>query len=1016
MKKLIIFILVFNYAYVLIAQKPGLGVTINGGKKLTNNSMVTLAISGLYATNMKISNDASFTNAQWVPISTSSTWKLTESDGLKEVFVKFKDKAGNESSAVSSSIELDKTAPKNGKITINKDAELTNKPQVQLEISAEDADLMMVSNLSNFAGALWTPFSQTLPWTLEGLDGLKIVYIKFKDKAENISEVVNTKITLDKTPPKGTVAIQGNPKWVKSPKITLELNCPDADQMMISTIGKEWIPYEKTKEITLPEGDGHKVIYAIFMDKAHNSSATLKTEVNLKTNPPTDAKIMLDKGHKFTINKDKKIVVQLHAIGAKMMMLSNKPDFSDGATWKPFLAAIPIWVLDGEDGEKTVYAKFKDEAENESEIASAKIMLDRTPPTNTTISINNGAKGTNNTHVKVQLKATEAVGMQISTFSTFAGAPWENYSEEKQFTLVGQDGVKLIYARFRDEAGNFSTPIQASIKLDRTPPIGNTIIINNNEEWANNPNVTLTIASRDAHEMLISDNPSFEGANWEPFSTTKNFKLSGDDGIKAVGAKFRDEAGNVSAPISDNIKLSTKPPSDLKLIINDGQEFTTKKDMRVTLKLQAKNAAKMMIANSSDFDKATWLPYTSVRPLWALTPGDGEKIIYAKFMSGSGTVSEVTSSKIILDINPPSKLAFKINDGAKGTNNKEGKVKLTISAEDATEMKITDGPTFDGKNWEPYKTSKEWTLTGADGPKSLKAIFKDKAGNISATAGASIFLDRNPPAGTIEINKNLKFTTNRNVKLQIKVTEATEMTISNSSSFGSEWIPVAPKIAWELTEGDGLKAVYIKFKDAAGNISEVATNGIELDSKPPAEGTISINNNAEYCTDKTGKVMLQIKSDGAFQMKISNRSDFQGSTWITYSEAKEWLLLPGENERKVNIKFKDEAGNETTPISAIITVDFSPPTAGTLTIDKGKQFSKAKDRMVELEITSEGADEMMISNDANFSDGTWEPYAKQKNWKLTDGEGLKTVHIKFRDKANNISTPIKAQITSDTEF
>lgn len=66
------------------------------------------------------------------------------------------------------------------------------------------------------------------------------------------------------------------------------------------------------------------------------------------------------------------------------MMISNNSDFS-GASYEPY-ATTKSWTIPSGDGTKTVYIKFKDSQENESEAYSDTIILDTTPtptPTST---------------------------------------------------------------------------------------------------------------------------------------------------------------------------------------------------------------------------------------------------------------------------------------------------------------------------------------------------------------------------------------------------------------------------------------------------------------------------------------------------------------------------------------------------------------------------------------------------------------------------------------------------------
>jgi len=93
----------------------------------------------------------------------------------------------------------DVTAPV-GAVLINDGDLETNTPCVTLTLSASDAyvvDLMMVSNDSAFTDSLPENYSTTKSWILDSEDGLKTVYVKFKDKNDNWSEAYSTSILLD---------------------------------------------------------------------------------------------------------------------------------------------------------------------------------------------------------------------------------------------------------------------------------------------------------------------------------------------------------------------------------------------------------------------------------------------------------------------------------------------------------------------------------------------------------------------------------------------------------------------------------------------------------------------------------------------------------------------------------------------------------------------------------------------------------------------------------------------------
>jgi len=60
-------------------------------------------------------------------------------------------------------------------------------------------------------------------------------------------------------------------------------------------------------------------------------------------------------------------------------------------------------------------------------------------------------------------------------------------------------------------------------------------------------------------------------------------------------------------------------------------------------------------------------------------------------------------------------------------------------------------------------------------------------------------------------------------------------------------------------------------------------------------------------------------------------------------------------------------------------------------------------RDISLTLGATGAAKMYVSNMGYGKGGTWENPVRQKEWQLTDGEGMKKVYVQFRDRSGNIS-------------
>src|SRR3989338_4041745 len=102
------------------------------------------------------------------------------------------------------------------------------------------------------------------------------------------------------------------------------------------------------------------------------------------------------------------------------------------------------------------------------------------------------------------------------------------------------------------------------------------------------------------------------------------------------------------------------------------------------------------------------------------------------------------------DTNPPTG-SVTINGGAAQTASPQ--VTLTLAASDAegpvTAMRCSnDGVGYSAA--EAYATTKAWTVTAGDGPKTVYATFQDAAGNWSAPSTDTIELNAEPPSFTID--------------------------------------------------------------------------------------------------------------------------------------------------------------------------------------------------------------------------------------------------------------------------
>ncbi|WP_020529443.1 hypothetical protein [Flexithrix dorotheae] len=1023
---LLFFILPF---FPLLAQN---GFLINDGEKATNREQVTLHLNNMLAQEVMVSNDFNFSGASWVAYSPNLQWNLSPLDGKKEVYLKFRDKNGNESITFRSSIILDTQPPTNCEISLHQgDNYLNYLDNIEVEMKANGARWMMVSENENFETARWVNYDEKYKYTFPEGDGLRTVYARFKDLAGNESEVVMDKIKLDTKPPEiidFQIVSDGiivdsvtNAKYLNQHNslVDIEIKTKDAKFMRITNArafyGLKWhLLDDYYEDWNLGNyKDGRYRVSAMFRDIASNETKAVSDEVIVDTAPPFNCKIAINGDKTYSVSE--KMDITIRAVEARHMMVSDDPSFSN-AEWEPY-QSYKSWEFENSEGEKKIYAKFKDVAGNISAVVMDEILLDNHPPVNASLTINNGDESTVVAYVNVQVNAMGAEFMQVSNYPDFRGEIWKNYHTNPFFFKIPKEyGEKVIYARFKDFAGNISEPIQSSITLEVTPVMNN-LVIDDYEQYCVNKErkVNLTLSSKSATEMMISNYADFADGQWEPFAREKEWQLLPEDGNKKVYAKFRSFTKTESQAVNDDIILDLTPPVAKTIKINEGKENTFY--FYTNVEVTAEDAVLMQVSEDSTFKGVLWHGYTERKFNYMFTKIAGFKDVYARFMDQAGNISETISDRVKIEINPI-RIAFFVDNNAEYCTDRERKVKLYFNAKSAVEMIISNYPDFKDAQWEPYQIKKDWILTEGDGVKTIYAKLRSATGVESPVITDDIMLDIEGPKNfSLQLERGKETTLKPYTYAELKATEAISMQISKYENFErAKWIPYSTKPLYiYLGKKGGEFTFYARFKDQAGNISEAVSDKIMMEIKPTV-GKIVIDNHAKYCMNPNGEVFLDIFCADAMEMMVSNSPEFSGGFWEPYQKSKRWYLLEGEGEKSVFIKFKSKTQTESEVFRDQIVVDNIPPVVGNIKVNKNKYFSKHHHNAIGVTVDAKDAVYMQLSEYADFSGCTWTKYTDlETTFHLKTIETDKSVYARFKDEKGNISEAISATFQLDRD-
>ncbi len=181
-----------------------------------------------------------------------------------------------------------------------------------------------------------------------------------------------------------------------------------------------------------------------------------------------------------------------------------------------------------------------------------------------------------------------------------------------------------------------------------------------------------------------------------------------------------------------------------------------------------------------------------------------------------------------------------------------------------------------------------------------------------------------PPIGAISINSNADCTNSLTVTANLSATDNTGVTgyyLSTSaippSRYTAGWTSITPTINYKedvfytLSNNDGMNTVYVWYKDASGNISDVASASIVVDTTPPV---ITILNPTSDQTFTTTSGTMSISGSASDDISEISSVVWVNDREISKTERKTigWTipdidLVKGDNV--ITVKATDRVGN-----------------------------------------------------------------------------------------------------------
>lgn len=541
--------------------------------------------------------------------------------------------------------------------------------------------------------------------------------------------------------------------------------------------------------------------------------------------------------------------------------------------------------------------------------------------------------------------------------------------------------------------------------------------------------------------------PTTEPENWTNWPTNEttvslNKYLTALDGTKTINGSVR--------LIVSSIANTVATYADLPASANDGDIYKvttdeTKSNATTAYKYSATNSAFEYYGILEDGDsyayhslETTTVHHSEAEPTIVLT--SAKSVISDKDSHNSTVLTAAFTTSC--NMSEYKVVAYATQAAAQsGTSADVTNVELSGTTEIAS-----------GSSWTPTLLESKLILAVAgEGQKFIVVYGKNLCSKWGKSNIIAVTVDLTAPTGTIAVNQYYNavagFTASAadsvcsvsKMQAWVDTSAGTETAPATSTEYDYSTNPTSAQVDWTgVSEGNNY--VHIKYTDEVGNSAVIHSSAFIYDTVAP----ISCSVTGPAKTNTTSVTLTLFASDvtsGMGYMKIygdvSGAATADAIEWSAYTTSASITLSNTDGTKTVNVLFKDNAGNvisSAVSCSIILDTDAGSPTItlynnadtavlGTVTNvadfkahisinDPSKQpISEIAYYKIYGDITAAATED--AASWVEFNPVSGQTYMSV-GASLTTGDGSKTVTVKLKDDAGNVSTAASAVVELDT--
>ena len=475
------------------------------------------------------------------------------------------------------------------------------------------------------------------------------------------------------------------------------------------------------------------------------------------------------------------------------------------------------------------------------------ITLDTAAPTATVACSGGGCGGWTNQNVTVTVSGSDTGGSGIRGYGV--GSAY-TIGSTRQWTYSTEQNTTYYYKVF-DNAGNSSSAVGASIKIDRTAPTGTLVITNDsNSAWVNRNVIVKLSGLSDAGSGLAKYQYSYDQSVWnDDWDTDSTISLTkgtwSAERNNTVYFRACDKLGNCTGVLSQTtqVKIDKTSPSGGSVVCSGTCDAWTKNNVTVSGS-GGSDALSGGIYYMYQIGSGSWTTGNSY-----MFGTDINTTITYRLYDAAGNYRVVGTKTVKIDKTAPNVGTFNLINSSNGQWTKELVEVVLSGLSDSGSGLAKYEYSYDKSSWNddwsskseagyPSKTTGRWS---SDRNATVYFRVCDNLGNCTGVLGSTpIKIDTQAPSATIKCTPACGTWTNQNVTVTLANPSGGAsgikeymMATSSTANYSSN----ATSNTWTFTTNINA-TYYFRIYDGAGNFATY-TAVLKIDKTAPTISAFS---------------------------------------------------------------------------------------------------------------------------------------------------------------------------------